>query len=69
MKSFMALNQSHSTPEGPKTIQSDQKLKGALYQCGGRAHARGQRRVISACALDAHLSTQKPAHLLIRRIN
>jgi Na+-translocating ferredoxin:NAD+ oxidoreductase RNF subunit RnfB len=58
----------HSTPEGQKTIQSNQKLKGALHQLDARTCA-GQKRVLRACAPDARLSTQKAAHLLIRRIN
>jgi hypothetical protein len=56
----------HSRRE--KTIQSNQKLKGALHHLDARTCA-GQKRVLRACAPDARLSTQKSAHLLIRRIN
>jgi hypothetical protein len=51
-----------------KTIQSNQKLKGVLHQLDART-CTGQKRVLCACALDARLSTQKAAHLLIRCIN
>ena len=40
MKSFMAQNEAHSIPEESKTIQSNQKLKGALQKMGAYAYAR-----------------------------
>ena len=54
----------HSRRE--KTIQSNQKLKGALHHLDACAHA-WDKNVL--CAPDARLSTQKAAHLLIRHIN
>jgi hypothetical protein len=64
MKLFMALNHIHSIAKGSKTIQSNQKLKGAFKESGCARTCTEQQRTIRAYEHDARLLAQKPTHLL-----